>query len=280
MMKKIFLIIIFISMSGFLTFAQDETDSDSSSIEIFLIDAYVKPEPPYTFILTFYTSENCMSNVIIDGKYEYSVSNQLSESHSAKIDLTGINFLDKNVDFVIQTTDSVGNKSLSEVYEFDLPYEPVIKDGSTLWTVCLFAGSVFLIPAPGYLHSDGKDYFSLTKEISLLSFRSKNRLYPSSYISLEYTYIFNSDENNYFRLGYKKILPVDYIEYVSPGLTVYTNFNGQNGFGPEISVGWFSLFDTFTFYTRYRYNFRLNNSDFNYHEINLGFYTRFFSIYL
>ncbi len=61
---------------------------DSSSIEIFLIDAYVKQEPPYIFILSYYTSDLCKSNVIIDGKYNYVVSDTLSDSHSSKIDLT------------------------------------------------------------------------------------------------------------------------------------------------------------------------------------------------
>ncbi|MFZ1279195.1 MAG: hypothetical protein WAR59_00050, partial [Ignavibacteriaceae bacterium] len=62
--------------------------SDSSSIEIFLIDAYVKQEPPYIFILSYYTSDLCKSSVIIDGKYNYVVSDTLSDSHSSKIDLT------------------------------------------------------------------------------------------------------------------------------------------------------------------------------------------------
>ena len=110
-------------------------------MEVFLIDAYVKQEPPYIFILSFYTSEVCLSNVIIDNKYEYLVSNGLSEAHSAKIDITALKFLDKNVSFVIETIDSSGNKSKSESFEFDLPYEPMISEGSSIWTlmfICRF----------------------------------------------------------------------------------------------------------------------------------------------
>lgn len=275
----LFIILIFFTQTSF---AQNNisADIDSTSMEIFLIDAYVKPEPPYNFILTFYTSKACLSDVIIDGKYEFVVSNGLSEAHSAKIDITGLKFLGKNVNFVIVTTDSTGNKFTSEEYEFDLPYEPIIKDGSSLWTLCLFAGSVFLIPAPGYTHTDGGNYFSLTKEIPVISFRSKSRNYPASYIALEYTHIFNAANKNFARVGFKRIFEIGGIEYISPGLTAYSNFKGQNGFGAEVSLGLFSIFDTFTVYTRYRYNIKPGDSNSNFHEINLGLYTRFFSIYL
>lgn len=279
-MKKLILIFILILNAVLIIKAQDSTDSDSVDMEIFLIDAYVKPEPPYIFILSFYTSKVCLSNVIIDGKYEYVVSNGLSEAHSAKIDITQLKFLEKNVDFVIETTDSLGNKTSSEEFEFDLPFEPIIKEGSSLWTLCLFAGSVFLLPMPGYVNANSNHYYSLTKEIPIISVRSRSGNYPSSYFSIEYTHIFEADNKNYARLGYKRIFPISLIEYISPGITAYTNFNGQNGIGPEISVGWFNLFDTFTVYTRYRYNIKPGDSNSNFHEINLGLYTRLLSLYL
>lgn len=281
-MKKLFLFYTLSLLLSHSIFSQEEFESeiDSSAIEVFLIDAYVKQEPPYVFILSFYTSEVCLSNVIIDDKYEYLVSNGLNEAHSAKIDITALSFLDRNVNFVIETIDSMGNKTTSEEFEFDLPYEPIISDGSSIWTLCLFAGSVFVLPMPGYVNADGKNYYSLTKEIPVVSFRSKRGNYPSSYFSFEYTYIFEAENRNYLRFGYKKFFPIDYIEYISPGVTAYTNFNGQSGFSPELSVGWFTLFDTFTLYTRYRYNIKPGDSNSNFYEINLGLYTRFFSLYL
>jgi len=280
-MKNILLFTLIILFSKpVFTQTDFDTESDSVGIEVFLIDAYVKQEPPYIFILSFYTSEVCLSNVIIDNKYEYLVSSGLSEAHSAKIDISDLKFLDKNVNFVIETIDSLGNKSVSEDFEFDLPYEPIIKDGSSIWTLCLFAGSVFLLPMPGYVNADGNNYYSLTKEIPIISFRSKRGNYPSGYTSFEYTYIFDAENRNFVRLGYKKIFQIDYLEYISPGITAFSNFNGQNGLAPEISVGWFTLFDTFTLYTRYRYNFKPGDSNSNFHEINLGLYTRFFSLYL
>ncbi len=279
-MKKLILIFILLISACLITKAQDSTDSDSTDMEIFLIDAYVKSEPPYIFILSFYTSKVCLSSVIIDGKYEYVVSNGLSEAHSAKIDITSLKFLEKNVNFVIETTDSLGNKTTSEEFEFDLPFEPVIKEGSSLWTLCLFAGSVFLLPMPGYVNANSNHYYSLSKEIPIISVRSRSGNYPSSYFSIEYTHIFEADNKNYARLGYKRIFPINLIEYISPGVTAYTNFYGQNGIAPEISIGWFNLFDTFTVYTRYRYNIKPGDSNSNFHEINLGLYTRLLSLYL
>jgi hypothetical protein len=279
-MNKLLLIFYICLSFSTISKAQEYIHSDSTDMEVFLIDAYVKPEPPYKLILSFYTSKVCLSNVIIDGIYEYVVSNGLSEAHSAKIDLAGLKFLDKNVNFVIETIDSLGNKNISEEFEFDLPYEPIIKEGSTLWTLCLFAGSVFLFPAPGYLNVNGENHFSLTKELPIISFRSKNRNYPASYIALEYTYIFNTTNKNFARVGFKRIFDIGFLEYLSPGITVYTNFKGQNGFAPEISLGLFTLFDTFTVYSRYRFNFKPGGSSANFHEVNLGLYTRFFSIYL
>ncbi|MFZ1519764.1 MAG: hypothetical protein WAU11_13355 [Ignavibacteriaceae bacterium] len=281
-MKKLFLLLVLLISVSPLIFTQNEfeTESDSLGIEVYLIDAYVKQEPPYIFILSFYTSEVCLSNVIIDNKYEYVVSNGISEAHSAKIDITDLKFLEKNINFVIETTDSLGNKNLSEEFEFDLPFEPTLNEGSSLLTLCLFAGSVFVLPMPGYVNSNGDHFYSLTKEISIISFRAKKGNYPSSYLSFEYTFIFDAENKNFARLGYKKIFPIDYIEYISAGVSAYTNFSGQNGFAPEVSLGWFTVLDTFTLYTRYRYNFKPGDANSNFHEINLGLYTRFFSLYL
>lgn len=278
---KIFINIILITLLLFINiYSQNESDSYRYEMEIFLIDAYVRPEPPFIFILTYYTSDVCLSNVIIDGKYEFPVSDSLTESHKTKIDISELKFLDKNVNFIIETIDSSGNKFKSEEFEFDLPYEPVIKEGSSLLTLCLFAGSVFLIPAPGYVIKEDGNYFSLTKEIPVISFRSRSRNYPAGYLTFEFTYIFDAASRNYLRFGYKRIFETGFLEYISPGITAYTNFNGQNGFAPELSIGLFTMFDTFTLYTRYRYNFKPGDADKNFHEINLGLYTRFFSIYL
>lgn len=274
---KITWIIISFLLWQILSFAQQEEET----IEIFLIDAYATPEIPHTFVLSFFTGEPSVTKIKLENKYEYEVSTEFSEIHNISIDLSKLEFNKKTVKFTIESTDSLGNTSINDEYDFDLPFEPVIESGSSLFTFCLFGGMIFALPAPGYVHNDFGDYFSLTKEIPVLSFRSRSFHYPASYISIEYTYIFNANSRNFFRAGYKRLFEVDFIKYISPGLTAFTNFKGQNGIAPEISLGLFTIFNnSFTVYSRYRFNYKPNDNTANFHEVNLGLYSSFFSFYL
>lgn len=273
---KILSIIISFFLWQILSFAQQE-----EPIEVFLIDAYATPEIPHTFVLSFFTSEPSVTKVKLENKYEYEVSTEFSEIHNISIDLSKLEFNKKTVKFNIESTDSLGNTSINDEYDFDLPFEPVIESGSSLFTFCLFGGMIFALPAPGYVHNDFGDYFSLTKEIPVLSFRSRSFHYPASYISIEYTYIFKANSRNFFRAGYKRLFELDFIKYISPGLTAFTNFKGQNGIAPEVSLGLFTIFNnSFTVYSRYRFNYKPNDNSANFHEINLGLYSSFFSFYL
>ncbi|MCJ7651502.1 MAG: hypothetical protein MUP85_23085, partial [Candidatus Lokiarchaeota archaeon] len=233
---KIILFALILSLST--AFAQEQ----DITFEIYLIDAYATPELPHTFVLSFFTSEAAIAKVILENKYEYEISTEFSEMHNISIDLSSLKFENKTVKFVIEYADSLGNKYSNDEYDFDLPFEPKIKSGSSLLTFCLFGGMIFALPAPGYVHNKGEDYFSLTKEIPILSFRSRSFNYPSGYISIEYTYIFNADSKSFFRAGYKKIYETRFLKYISPGISAYTDFKGRNGLAPEISVGWFTLF--------------------------------------
>ncbi len=187
---------------------------------------------------------------------------------------------DKIVNFVIIYEDEAGKKYVSEVFDFDLPYEPEIKEGSDFLQVCLFGGAIFLLPYPNLVLQKGESFFSLTKEIPIISFRSKSRRYPAGYLSLEYSYIFDAAAKNYLRAGYKQLYELPYIEYLSSGVSLYTNFLGNNGIGIEASLGLFTIVDTFTLYTRYRFNIKMGDSPGNFHEISLGLYSSFFSFYL
>jgi hypothetical protein len=256
--------------------AQDETDS----IEVYLIDAYVKPEPPNNFILSFFTSDFCRSKVLIDERYEYPVSDKLVDMHKTKIETSSLKFYDKYVTFVIITEDSSGNEFVSEVFDFDLPYEPEIDEGSDFLQLCLFGGTVFLLPYPNLVIQNGKTFFSLTKDISVVSFRSKSLYYPSGYISIEFSHIFEAETRNYLRAGYKHIFELPHIQYVSPGATMYTNFLGNNGIGVELSFGLVTIVDAFTLYARYRYNIKPGDSSVNFSEISIGLYSGYFSIYI
>ena len=254
--------------------------SQSDSIEVYLIDAYCTREIPYTFKLSFYTSEECKSKVVLDEEYEIDVSTELTDFHKREIDINNYSFSGKIVYFTIITETESGETYTSEKFDFDLPFEPKIETGSNLFTVCLFGSVIFLLPYPNYVFDSNSSYFSLTKEIPFISFRSKKLNYPSGYLSAEYSYIFDSEHPSYLRLGYKKLFEVSHIEYISPGISLYTNFYVNQGISPEISFGLFTIEDSFTFYVRYRYNFALQTNGTNFQEINIGLYSGFFSLYL
>ena len=253
--------------------------SQTDSIEVYLIDAYCTREIPYIFKLSFYTSDVCKSKVILEDEFEFVVSEDFVDMHKADIDINDLSFDDKYVNFYILTETETGEIFKSESFDFDLPFEPQLKEGSNLFTLCLFGSAIFLLPYPGYVYYGNSSYFSLTKEIPILSFRSKSLNYPAGYLSLEYTYVFNADDPSYLRAGYKRLFEIPHIEYISPGISLYTNFNINQGISPEISVGLFTIKDTFTFYARYRYNFALHTSGTNFQEIYIGLYSAFFSFY-
>ena len=72
---------------------------ETDSIEIYLIDAYVKPELPHKFTLSFFTSDLCKSKVIIDENYEYPVNDEFSDIHKMEIEITDLEFNGKIVNF-------------------------------------------------------------------------------------------------------------------------------------------------------------------------------------
>jgi len=281
--NKIFLILL-------LILSTERVFSQTDSIEVYLIDAYCTREMPYKFKLSFFTSEVCKSKVILyaggvsasggEDKYEYTVSNDFVDMHKAEININDLSFVGKIVNFVIITEKETGEIYNSEKFDFDLPFEPQIKSGSNLFTLCLFGSVIFLLPYPSYAFDSNSSYFSLTKEIPFISFRSRNLNYPSGYLSVEYSYIFNNENPSYLRLGYKRLFEISHIEYLSPGISLYTNFYINQGISPELSVGLFTIKDTFTFYVRYRYNFTLHTNGTNFQEINIGLYSGFFSLYL
>jgi len=264
----------------FILFSTELLISQTDSVEVYLIDAYCTREMPYTFKLSFYTSELCKSKVMIDDKYEYKVSDDFVDMHKTEININDLSFNGQTVNFVIITETESGKIYQSEKFDFDLPFEPKIQSGSDLFTLCLFGSVIFLLPYPGYAFDNNSSYFSLTKEIPFISFRSRNLNYPSGYLSIEYSYLFNNENPSYLRVGYKRLFEIPHIEYLSPGISLYSNFDVNQGIAPELSLGLFTIENTFTFYVRYRYNFTLQPNGTNFQEINIGLYSGFFSLYL
>jgi hypothetical protein len=256
-------------------FAQEEDD-----FEFYLIDNYITPELPHRFILSFYTSDRGIAKVMIDDKYEFEVSDTLSDFHQAEIDISNLNFSRTSIPFFMVAEDSAGNEYYSDKYEFVLPFDIKVEGGSGMLTFCLFGGVVFGVPSPVYVRMNEENYFSLTKEIPIVFLRATGLGYPAGYFSAEYSHIFGAPARNFLRIGYKHIIGIPGLEFISPGINGFTNLRGFNGISPELSIGLFKWYSVFTVYTRYRFNVKPGQGGSEFHELSLGLYSGFFAVYL
>lgn len=278
-MKRFLLFFASLAFFSFNALAQDMPEEDS--VEVYLIDSYITPETPHKFILSYFTSEACKSAVVLDKKHEITVSDTLTESHKAEIPLDGYEFDSTSFQFTITVENEAGEKFRSERYEVSFPtgYNEKVGKGQNLFVMCCIGGTIFGIPSVSYVRYGEKDYFSLTKEVPLFSIYGKTYNYPVGYFGVEYTYIFDAPVRNYFRFGYKHIIQVPGIEYISPGISGFTSFTGANGFSPEISVGLFKIYNLFTLYGRYRYNNKPGDKGYDFHEVSIGLYSGFFTFH-
>jgi hypothetical protein len=269
------LIIFFIASKIFA-----QTDSTQSASDIFVIDSFITPETPNKFVLSFSTNDSCISKLIIN-KTIIDVSKTFADNHKIEIELNKLKIDSAAFKYVIVVKNKDGLESKTELYDVALPKGVVItsEQDVNLFSVCL-GGLVFAIPTPTYVSMKDQNYFSLNKEIPLINFYSVGYNYPAGYLGFEYSYIFQAEKKNFLRLGYKQIIQVPGIKYISPGINYFTNFLGYNGFSPELSVGFFQIQNVFTFYARYRYNFQVIRNGLNFHEISIGLYSNIFSLNL
>ena len=276
-MKKILLLLFILLFFNQPFAATAATEADSA--EIYLLDSYIAPEKPTIFHLSFVTSEPCKSTLYIDGKYKFVISDTLTDSHAKDINLSGHEYSAKSVPFYIIAIDSAGRKSKSDIFDLDFPKKIKMQKESNFLMLGVFFAAQLLVPTPAYVSTNGVSYFELTKDIPLLSFRSSSIDYPSGYFGIEYSHIFNADESNFLRLGYKHFFEPGLFKYISPGIDLFTNFSGFTGYSLEVSVGMFDLLNTFTVYSRYRFNSQPSFPERNFHEISLGVFSNYFSFH-
>lgn len=285
-MNKYFLCIVFLCTVCFNVNARNFGPSGDST-EVLIIDSYVTPETPHKLLLSFSTSDSCKAKLIVEGKGEYVVSDQFTENHRIELDMQNIKITSAVLTFQIKLEKKNKKTELSERYEVEMPYEQVVENSGNFITTCLFGGIVFLTPSPTYIYSKNSsttELFGLSKEIPLVSFYSGGFNYPKGYFSAEYSHIFKSDSKytpkNTLRVGYKHIIEIPILEYVSPGVSGFTSFKGFNGISPEISIGFFNVYNVFTVCGKYRFNFTPNQKDNQFHELSIGLMSNFFSIHL
>lgn len=273
-MKRVYLVLMLLCTFNGLILAQN------TDVEVFVIDSYVTPEKPHLFVVSFFTTEEVTSSVTLENKYTFVVSDTLAEDHKAKIDVSDLIFDSTYVKCFISGKTKDGKEYKGEEFEIVLPFKNKFKTdrNTSLLTVCCFGGVIFGLPSPTLVFNKDETLYSLAKEIPVFSFYSGGYNYPIGYVSLEYAHIFEAEFKNYMRLGYKQVFTVKPIEYISVGLSGFTTFKGFNGLSPEVTIGWFKVYNAFTVYSKYRFNFQPSNSDRNFHEISIGLYSNFFSL--
>lgn len=279
-MKLLFLTFLLFILIYSSPASGEEISNLEEKIEVFLIDSYVTPEIPHTFILSYFTSDSAVTTVILENEFEFTVSAEYSDFHEIKIDLTEFVFDSIFISYRIIGKGMDQNEFVSENYEVTLPYKDklLMKDTPGFFSAFCLGALIYLIPAPALVIHEENTYLSLSKELPVISFYSSGYNYPNRYLALEYSYVFNSPLKNFLRAGYKEVFKVPYIEYISPGINLFTDFLGFNGLSPELSIGFFKFYNTFTVYSRYRYNFKPGNSFKEFHEISIGLFSNFFSL--
>ncbi|PJA98383.1 MAG: hypothetical protein CO128_07605 [Ignavibacteriales bacterium CG_4_9_14_3_um_filter_30_11] len=266
-------------MVSLIFFSTFNLYSQSGNTQIIIIDSFIPPEQPLTLNLSFFTNDPTSSKILISNEFEYTTTKELTSQHNIKIDISSIAVDEMVLHAFIIVTDSMNRITKSEELLIDYPKTIKVEKESNFLLFGLMFASVFIIPTPGYAYTEGESRFNLTKEIPLISFTSENINFPKSYFALELTHIYKADRSNFMRIGYRYMKEIPILKYYSPGVDLVTNFDGFNGIGASISLGLFDVLDTFTLYTRYRYNFQPSQSDRNFSEINVGLYTNFFSVH-
>jgi len=284
-MKKQIWFLFFMLIPMIPALAQEGPETDS--IEVSIIDSYVTPDTPPKLLLSFFTSDTCKSKLVIEGKGEYPISDTYTDNHRLELDISGLHIKASAITYYFLLQNSAGKIQKSEKYEVEMPVEQAVEDGGNFITTCLFGGVIFLTPSPVYVFSKNsaeKSMFGLSKEIPLFTFFSGGYNYPVGYFSAEYSHIFKSDSKftpkNTLRIGYKHIVTIPVFEYLSAGVSGYTNFKGFNGISPEFSVGLFNMNNVFTVFAKYRFNLQPKTNDTQFHEISLGLFSSFFSLHL
>lgn len=247
------------------------------SVEVYIIEAFIAPENEDTLKLFFYTSEEASSRLEIDGKYKSIISDTLTETHSALVNLSVYNFSDSVLRCRIFVKSSAGEESRSDIFEVKLPYEPQIEGGSSYFLSCLTGGLIFLTPSVGVAFKENETKFSFTKDIPILAYYLGGYNFPAGYFSLEYTHTPEYFPKNLIRTGYKHIIEIPVFSYLSPGLNYTTDFLGLNGISPELNIGLFSISNTFTLNLKTRYNWFPAYTTKNYGEVYLGLQSFFFT---
>lgn len=168
-MKRLVTLLFWVVILCNSSFAQ----TDSTGIEITIIDSYITPEIPHTFVLSFFTSDSCISTLKLGGKYNYKVSEKPNDSHKIEIDLTNIKFDSLLIHYTITATGK-DKKEYTQSFETILSDESLLVKNRdlNLFNVCCIGGTIFGLPSPTLVVMNSENYLAFSKEIPIFSFYS------------------------------------------------------------------------------------------------------------
>ncbi len=253
-------------------------EDNLETAEIFILESFITPDNPKIFILSFFTSDSCKSFLQAEGNNEIPISLEYKENHTLKIPAADLKSENGFMKYKVRLLGKDETELNTETFEVEYPEEVVMEDAPGLFTMFCIGGTIFLSPSVSMVWSGNERNFQLTKEIPVISFYPSKKTYPDGYIGIEYSYIFKA-EKSFLRTGYKHIIEIPVIEYISPGIGGFSDLNGSNGISGEIALGLFKMSDVFTLYTRYRYNRELRGEGSKgFSEVSLGLYSSFFSL--
>lgn len=269
---SVFLFLLLVSSTTFgLSFRSEEGDS----IEVILIEAYSPKESPGKMVLTFFTSEPVKAEVIFSNK-TVPLGTEFNESYSTTLEISDIPVTEGMIVFYIRVQGESGQINLSEQFDIVAEGNTTISGGADL-TGCLIGSAVYAIPAVYYNFHRDSSGLGFGKEFPLISFFSGGYNYPNGFIAFEYTYTDVNDIKSRYNFGYKQIIEVPYINYVSLGFSFSTDFRGGNAVLPEASLGLFRIMNVFTLYVRGSHYVFPGDKDKNMTQFSLGLFSAFFS---
>lgn len=288
MVKQFSLIfILFLILPGIinqnnLIFAQEEEE-----FELYLIDNYLRSNEPSKLVISWMTNIKAKSKVKILSLGTFTASDTLTDKIFFVIDVS--NLLEKpgDYDFYILSELEDGTEIQSEKFIFTVPNQEIQpldtkrSEFSYYFYTCCVGGSLWLVPSLGLSMNDKTSKFTISKEIPLLSFGSNSAFknYPYSYLFAGYTHTLKGDVQNIFRYGYRQMFELkNIINYLSIGISGFTNFKGTNGISPEVSFSFLRILATFDLYFLYRFDRELKNGNYSSHQIQLGLFTSSFSL--
>ncbi|MGB9664130.1 MAG: hypothetical protein ACPL25_04305 [Ignavibacteria bacterium] len=294
-MKSINLILVAIlifSFSNFL-FAQEEdiTEDSTATVEVYLIDNYLKSENEKILVLSWMTNLPVKSTVEIESIGNFTVSDTLTDFHQAKIDLSKFKFTKEEYHFKIISELEDGSKVESEEYTFQTPVEDNLNEiqqttvgTSSSYYIYNFALGItlWLLPSPSIALENNQIKFAIIKELPIVSIGSSSayKTFPYLYFYAGYLHIPDGYLKNSFRYGAKYLYEIPNLKhFISLGLGGFTNFKGTSGVDGEVGFSFLKILNTFELTASYSYNY-LPSTKNKFHLFSIGLFTSSFSLNL